>query len=97
MTLVLVVALISGETVSLEADLDASVGSVKLRGRGALGVGLRRLLKASGSVLDGDATLETAGLRTGDRLTLQIGKLQIQAGKHQKCFAAIIGDGSVVT
>ena len=77
MPLVLDVTLISDKRVSLEADLNASLESFKKRARRALGVGMGRLLNASGSVLDEDATLATAGLRTGDCLTLQIGQVRL--------------------
>ena len=96
MALVLDVTLISGKRVSLEAGLDASVQSLKKRARGALGVGLGRLFNASGSLLDGDATLEASGLRTGDCLILQISEVQISSTQTTS-FAAILGDGSVVT
>ena len=89
------VTLISGQRVSLEADLAASVHSLAERARRELGVGRGRLFSSYGSVLDGDAKLGEAKLQTGDCLTLQVGALRICSGNL--CFAAILGDGSVVT
>ena len=95
MALVLDLTLTSGKRASLEADLDASVDLQKLARR-ALGVGKGRLVNSFGSVLGGDSTLSEAGLRTGDRLTLHIGRVQRGVG-WRSYFAAILGDGSVVT
>ena len=79
MAIVVDVSLISGKNVSLEAGLDSSVGSLKERARRALGVGKARLFRLSGRFVGEDTTVEPAGLRTGDCLTLQIGKVQIGA------------------
>ena len=89
------VTLISGQRVSLETDLTDSVQSLAERARRALGVGRGRLLTSSGSVLDGDSQLGAAELQTGDCLTLQVGTVYIRGGSQS--FAAILGDGSVVT
>ena len=59
-----------------------------------LGVGRGRLFTSSDSVLDRDAQLGAAKLQTGDCLTLQVGTIRISSGFQ--CFAAILGDGSVV-
>ena len=64
MAVVVDVVLISGRKFSLETDLDTSVESLKRRAQKALGVGMGRLLNASGSKPCGDATLVTAGWRT---------------------------------
>ena len=95
MAIILDVALMSGQRVSLEADLTASVQSLAERARRALGVGRGRLFSSSGSVLDGDTQLGAANLQKGDCLTLQVGTVRIRSGNE--CFAAILGDGSVVT
>ena len=57
MAIILDVALMSGQRVSLEADLTASVQSLAERAQRALGVGRGRLFGSSGSVLDGDTQL----------------------------------------
>ena len=56
-----------------------------------------RLLNASGNNLDGEATLISAGWQTEACLTLQVGSVQICAGRETSGFAAVLGDGSVVT
>ena len=95
MAIVVDVFLISGQRASLEADLTASVQSLAERARRALGVGRGRLLSSCGSVLDGDMQLGAAKLQTGDCLTLKVGTVRIRGG--DRSFAAILGDGSVVT
>ena len=89
------VTLFSGKKVSLEADLTGSVQSLAKRARTELGVGHGRLFTSSGIALDGNAKLGEAKLVTGDSLMLQVGTIRIHGG--YKCFAAILGDGSVVT
>ena len=95
MAIVVDVTLLSGQSVSLEADLTASVQGLAERARKALRVGRGRLFTSSGSVLDGDTKLGAAQLQTGDCLTLQVGTIRICGDTH--CFAAILGDGSVAT
>ena len=89
------VTLLSGQRVAAEAVLTALVQSLAELARRALGVGRGQLFTSFGSVLDVDATLEAANLQTRDCLTLQVGTVHIRSGF--KCFAAILGDGSVVT
>ena len=95
MTIVVDVTLISGQRVSLEADLAASVQSLAECAQRAPGVGRGRLFSSSGSVLDGDAQLGAAKLQTGDCWTLQVGT--VRKRHNFQCFAAILGDGSVAT
>ena len=80
MAIVVDVTLISGQRVSLEADLTASVQSLAESARRAMGVGRGRLFSAAGSILDGDTTLGAAKLQTGDCLTLQVGTIRIHGG-----------------
>ena len=75
MVVVLEVTLISGKGVTLETAADAQLESL-------------RLLNRSGNVLDGDATLESAGVRREDVLTLHIGKVQTCGGCNQCCAAS---------
>ena len=89
------VILMSGKRISIEADLGESLESLNKRARRALGVGRGRLLDASGSLQDGDATLSAAGLRAGECVTLHIGKVQNCRGYG--FFAAIRGNGSIAT
>ena len=95
MSVVVDVALISGKTVSVEAKLDEAVATLKRRAQTALAVGQGRLLDASGGLLDDEQTVKKPKLETGTSLTLQVRKVQIQASSQ--AFAAILGDGSVVT
>ena len=95
MAIIVDVALMSGQRVSLKADLTASVQSLAESARKALGVGRGRLFSSSGGVLDGATPLGAAKLQTGDCLTLQVGTVRICGGED--CFAAILGDGTVVT
>eukprot|EP00439_Symbiodinium_sp_Y106_P040977 s3574_g5.t1 len=89
------VSLISGRTVVVETELDATVESLKQQAQTALGVGRGRLSNAAGEVLDGTSTIKHCGLCCGDLLTLQIGLVQVASSS--KAAAAILGDGHVVT
>ena len=89
------VSLISGKTVSLQTHEDESVESLRVRAQRALGVGKGRLLNSAGSVLDGGAPIKKARMPAGEALTLQVRRVEIQA--TETAFAAILGDGSVVT
>ena len=95
MPIALNVGLLRGRTVIVNADQDELVGALNLRAQTALGVGKGRLLDFFGSVLDASSTVEAAKLQNGDSLTLQINRIQIQS--THASFAAILGDGSVVT
>eukprot|EP00439_Symbiodinium_sp_Y106_P073971 s178_g14.t1 len=54
-----------------------------------------QLVNASGAVLDRGLLIEQTGLQNGDSLTLHIRPLQLQASAY--AFAAVLGDGSVMT
>ena len=95
MSLTLEVSLVSGKTVSLQTHGDESVESLKVRAQRALGVGKGRLLSSTGSVLDGGAVVKKARLQQAEPLSLQVRRVDICAKKG--AFAAILGDGSVVT
>ena len=95
MSLTLEVSLISGKTVSLQTHGDESVESLRVRAQGALGVGKGRLLSSTGSALEGGAVLKKARLQQAEPLTLQVRRVDIS--RHYSAFAAILGDGSVVT
>ncbi|OLQ01462.1 hypothetical protein AK812_SmicGene15784 [Symbiodinium microadriaticum] len=90
------VHLLSGKRAAVEVEAGASVESLKRRAQSALAVPSRgRLLNSSGEVLDRARTVTEAQLRSGDVLTLHVNQVHIQARKG--AFAAILGDGSVVT
>ena len=95
MSLTLEVCLLSGKRAAVKADLDEEVAALQRRAQTALGVGKGRLMSSSGSVLDASATIKDIRLQHGDILTLHSSRVQIQAS--YKSFAAILGDGSVVT
>ena len=95
MSLTLEVSLISGKTVPLKTDEDESVESLRVRAQRALGVGKGRLVDSTGSVLDAGVPLKKAMLQFQEPLTLQIRRVDVCGGN--RAFAAILGDGSVVT
>ena len=96
------VHLLSGKCASMEVKADASVESLKHHAQNALVVrGRGRLLNSSGKVLDGAQTITEARLMSGDVLTLHVNQVQLKAtrrgGVLASAFAALLGDGSVVT
>ena len=95
MSITVEVGLLSGKTVTVKADLDEEVGTLKRRAQTALGVGRGRLLDPSGGVLDVCESISHARLQSGDSLVLHISRVRVQASLC--AFAAILGDGSVVT
>ncbi|OLP97881.1 hypothetical protein AK812_SmicGene19724 [Symbiodinium microadriaticum] len=95
MSITVDVGLLSGKTATVKAGLDEEVGALKRRAQIALGVGGGRLVDSSGSVLDACAPIMCTRLQNGDLLALHINRIQVQACRLS--FAAILGDGSVVT
>ena len=95
MSIRLDVSLMSGRTVSVEADLDHSVHSLKRLAETALGVGRGQLMDSSGNVLPEQSTLKKAKLQSGDSLSLHLRR--VQACSNFNAFAAILGNGCVVT
>ena len=71
--------------------LDETVETLTQRAQIALGVGKGRLLDSFGVVLDG----YVSNIQNGDSLTLHVRGVEIQSTSCS--FAAILGDGSVVT
>ena len=101
MPICLHVHLLSGKSVSLEVEADASVESLKHCAQRALATGKGRLLNSSGEVLDEAKTITETKLKSGDVLTLHVGQVQLKATRQgamqDATFAAVLGDGSVVT
>ena len=89
------VGLLSGKSVTVEVGLAETVATLNCRAQTALGVGRGRLLDSSGNILDVSAPIQTAKLENGGSLTLHINQIRVQA--HSAAFAAVLGDGSVVT
>ena len=94
MSITVEVGLLSGRTATLSAGLE-DVRSLTSRAQTALGVGRSRLVDSSGGVLDGYAQIKNSSLQSGDTLTLHVNRVQVQGTQHS--FAAVLGDGSVVT
>ena len=55
MSITVEIGLLSGKTVTVQADLDETVASFNLRAQTALAVGKGRLVNSSGSVADQDS------------------------------------------
>ena len=100
MSISLDVHLLSGKSASLIVETDASVESLKRLAQSALEAGKGRLLRSSGEVLDGASSVQEAGPRDGDVLTLHMKQVAAAGAKRHSAspaLAAILGDGSVVT
>ena len=95
MSITVEIGLLSGKRVRVDADMNEEVGTMKRRAQIALGVGRGRLVCSSGSVLDACAPMRHTRLQNDDFLTLHINRVQVEA--CCRAFAAILGDGSVVT
>ena len=95
MSIAVDVGLLSGRTVSVEAGLDESVATLKLRAQTALAVGKGRLFDSSARLLGEQQTVKQAKLETGTSLTLQVGKVCVAGNGF--ALLAILGDGSVAT
>ena len=91
MSITVEVSLLSGKTAAVEASPDEPVQTLTKRGQIALGVEKGRLLDSFGVVLDG----YVSNIQNGDSLMLHVKGLEIQSTGCS--FAAILGDGSVVT
>eukprot|EP00439_Symbiodinium_sp_Y106_P056530 s1401_g7.t3 len=78
---------------------NASVESLKQRAQTALCTGRGRLLNSLGEVLDEEKTIAEAKLKSDDVLTLHVNQVQLIANRRGdlSAFAALLGDGSVVT
>ena len=96
MSMCLTVGLLSGREVHIEMAPESTVEELRLRAQTALST-KGRLRRESGAEIEGETeiSLSQAGLETGDWLTLYARPLQVAATQH--AFAAIEGDGSVVT
>ena len=95
MSITVDVGLLSGRTATFEAGLEEEVEALRCRAHAALGIRKGRLVDKSGIVLDTRAKVKDARVQNGDALTLQVSRVQVCA--TAEAFAAILGDGSVVT
>ena len=89
------VSLLSGKTAAVQAGLDETLETLKQRAQVVLGSRKGRLLDASGDVLDGRAEITNSRIQNGDWLTLHISRVELQSS--DQAFAALLGDGSVVS
>ena len=89
------VTLLSGKSAQISAPGGCTVDEFRSKAQTALQVGRSRLISPSGHVLCGEATLFQSGVKNGDILTLQVQQMSLAATADS--FAAILGDGSVVT
>ena len=84
------VGLLSGKSATVEADLDEETsGSARTWSR------KRVRADASGSILDARESIKRARLQDRCSLTVRMNRVQVEATGW--AFAAILGDGSVVT
>ncbi|OLQ14791.1 hypothetical protein AK812_SmicGene1072 [Symbiodinium microadriaticum] len=95
MSITVEVALLSGRAAAVKANVNEKVDVLMLRAQTALGVGKGRLVNSSGVALDVFAAIDDYGVRNGESMTLHINRVQASATAF--AFAAILGDGSVVT
>ena len=79
MSITVEVTLLSGRTIALAADADESLTTLKRRAETSLGAGMGRLVRSSGSILNTMFTVKRAKFQQGEVLTLQVGKVEIQA------------------
>ena len=91
------VALISGRAVQVPASMDCPLKSIKLQAQRSLQTSLGILRDSKGQILDDCQTVKEAGLELGDALTLQVRQTMLASSKFGAAFAAMMGDGSVVT
>ena len=94
MSVTVEVRLLSGKRAQVSASLDEQLEQLKRRAQ-ILRVGKGRLVDLSGIVLDMRAQIEDVNVKDGDSLTLHITRAQVCG--NGRAFAAILGDGSVVT
>ncbi|CAE7477626.1 HERC2 [Symbiodinium natans] len=87
------VALLSGRSAAITAELTWTAADLMREAQRILKVGPGVLLRPTGEVLC-RKTLGQAGLQNGEALTLQVGQVQVAASLP--AFAAIVG-GSVVS
>jgi hypothetical protein len=91
------ITLLSGKCASIEVDPQDSLDVLRQQAQIALGVGRSSLVSPSGEDLRGARTVKDTGLSMGDTVTLQTRPVQVFSSRRSGAFAAILGDGSVVS
>ena len=91
------VVLMSGRAAQVPVIMDQPLKRVKLETQSGLRTGMGVLRDSKGGILDDCQTASAAGLKSGDTLTLQVRQTRVASHKLGMAFAALKGDGSVVT
>ena len=94
MSIILEVNPLSGKSVFLQTESNATVDDFKRSAQSALSTGKARHVTASAHVLDGARKISECGLHSGDSVALHVG--HAQALSSRTACAAILGDGSAV-
>ncbi|CAE7943562.1 ADS3 [Symbiodinium sp. KB8] len=89
------VGLMSGRAVWISCKGNCTVGELRLQAQNALQTGSGRLVNTALEVLREEATLDQAGIKTGEDLLLHFRQLSLAS--TERGFAALLSDGSVVT
>ena len=87
----------SGRTAKVPVTMDRPLKRVKLEAQSTLQTGMGVLRDSKEHILDDSQTASAAGLKSGDTLTLQVRQTRLASHKLGMAFAALKGDGSVVT
>ena len=96
MSIAVEVGLLSGQATTVRASSEENVETLRFRAEAALGVRRGRLVDSCGSMLDEHVLIKDSSLQNGDSLTL-LHISSVRACGASNAFAAILGDGSVVT
>ena len=91
------VALMSGRAAQVPVTMDRLLKRIKLEAQSALQTGMGVLRDSKGRILDDCQTASAAGVKSGDTLTFQVRQTRLASHKIGIAFAALKGDGSVVT
>ena len=91
------VAMMSGRAAQVPVIMDRPLKFVKLEAQSALQTGMGVLRDSKGCILDDRQTASAASLKSGETLTLQVRQTRLASHKLGSSFAALMGDGSVVT
>ncbi|CAE7717051.1 unnamed protein product [Symbiodinium sp. KB8] len=94
MSMGVLVTLLSGDQTHISVTEDALVDVLRQKAQKKLNASIGPLITASGSLLQGSATLKQAGLQDGDTVTAVLRDAALAATTG--AFALIRGDGSVV-
>ena len=91
------VALMSGRAAQVPVIMDHPLKRVKLEAQSALRTGMGVLRDLKGRTLDDCQTARAASLISGDTVTFQVRQTRLASHRRGCAFAALRGDGSVVT